>query len=127
MRANLEGVQNLTATLSAVSTLAFTLQEYAVMHCILTPVSQPRMEATLSAVEGLSASLSGTGDLTGYLTIPPYVSGATYEGPYTVQPKWHDQVLDTANKVMTADVEVESIYINSAENLSGGNTVYIGV
>lgn len=49
-----------------------------------------------------------------------------YEGEYSIVPDWEAQTLQTKNKIMHADVTVEGIYINSAENLAGGNTVYIG-
>lgn len=49
-----------------------------------------------------------------------------YEGEYTVTPDWDAQTLATQNKVMHSDVTVEAIYLNSAQNPSGGNTVYIG-
>lgn len=49
-----------------------------------------------------------------------------YEGEYTVAPDWEAQTLATRNKVMHSDVTVEAIYLNSAQNPSGGNTVYIG-
>ena len=49
-----------------------------------------------------------------------------YDGEYTVTPDWDSQTLATNNKVMHSDVTVEAIYLNSAQNPSGGNTVYIG-
>ena len=49
-----------------------------------------------------------------------------YDGDYTVTPDWEAQTLATRNTVMHSDVTVEAIYLNSAQNPSGGNTVYIG-
>lgn len=49
-----------------------------------------------------------------------------YDGSYTVTPDWDPQTLETENKVMRANVEVDGIYINSVQNPAGGNTVYIG-
>lgn len=49
-----------------------------------------------------------------------------YEGEYTVTPDWEAQTLQTRDKIMHADVTVEAIYLNSAQNPAGGNTVYIG-
>lgn len=49
-----------------------------------------------------------------------------YDGDYTIAPDWEAQTLATRNKVMHSDVTVEAIYLNSAQNPSGGNTVYIG-
>ena len=49
-----------------------------------------------------------------------------YDGEYTVTPDWEAQTLATQDRVMHSDVTVEAIYLNSAQNPSGGNTVYIG-
>lgn len=52
--------------------------------------------------------------------------GETYEGPYTVDPDFEGQILDTNRKVMTDDVTVNAIEVQRVSNLSGGVTVYIG-
>ena len=49
-----------------------------------------------------------------------------YDGEYTVTPDWESQTLATNNTIMHSDVTVEAIYLNSAQNPAGGNTVYIG-
>ena len=49
-----------------------------------------------------------------------------YDGEYTVTPDWESQTLKTQNKIMRSDVVVGAIYLNSAQNPAGGNTVYIG-
>lgn len=49
-----------------------------------------------------------------------------YDGEYTIAPDWEAQTLATQNTVMHSDVTVGAIYLNSAQNPSGGNTVYIG-
>lgn len=48
-----------------------------------------------------------------------------YEGEYTVIPKVEDQELETANKSMSADVEVLAIPYFEVENPEGGYTVTI--
>lgn len=53
-------------------------------------------------------------------------SADLYAGPYTVEPDWEPQTLATRDKTMADNVTVEGIYISSVQNLSGGNTVYIG-
>lgn len=49
-----------------------------------------------------------------------------YSGPYVVEPDWEAQTLATRDKTMADNVTVEGIYVNSVQNASGGNTVYIG-
>lgn len=49
-----------------------------------------------------------------------------YEGPYTVEPDFDAQRLETKGLVMEDDVTVRPIGVSITENLSGGNTVYIG-
>lgn len=48
-----------------------------------------------------------------------------FEGPYSVTPKVIDQLLETRNKVMQADVTVFKIPYFQTSNQSG-DTVYIG-
>lgn len=49
-----------------------------------------------------------------------------YEGPYNVIPKWHRQQLNTNDKSMTDNVEVEEIPLVKTSNVAGGYTVIIG-
>ena len=49
-----------------------------------------------------------------------------YDGEYEVTPKFEKIELETENKVLTSDVVVNGIPVSITENLSGGNTVYIG-
>lgn len=49
----------------------------------------------------------------------------TYEGAYEVVPSNKEQKLLTQNKKMKDDVTVREIPVFVAENLGGGNTVYI--
>lgn len=50
----------------------------------------------------------------------------TYDGSYVVTPDWEEQTLETKDKVMSDDVTIQSIQLESVSNLSGGRTVYIG-
>ena len=52
--------------------------------------------------------------------------GTQYGGIYTVTPEFSAQTLATRGKSMRDDVTVEAITVSRTENLSGGNTVYIG-
>ncbi len=58
-----------------------------------------------------------------------FISGGlypTYKGEYTVVPKFVNQELETKNKLLEKNVEVEEIPVQKAENLGGGYTVTIG-
>lgn len=50
-----------------------------------------------------------------------------YEGDYVIDPKFTEIILPTNGHVMRDDVTVNSIMVSVTENLSGGNTVYIGM
>lgn len=50
-----------------------------------------------------------------------------YDGPYTVDPLFTEQVLETNGKRMTDDVTVHEIRVFEASNPQGGKTVTIGV
>jgi hypothetical protein len=49
-----------------------------------------------------------------------------YEGEYTITPKFTEQILETKNKFLKDDIDVEAISVSRVTNLSGGTTVYIG-
>lgn len=49
-----------------------------------------------------------------------------YSGAYSVDPNFEIQTLATANKRMTADVDVAAIPVTYEDNASGGKTVTIG-
>lgn len=49
-----------------------------------------------------------------------------YDGPYNVEPRRVDQVLETQNKSMSNDVTINEIYYAETSNISGGITCYIG-
>ena len=49
-----------------------------------------------------------------------------YDGEYTVNPMFIAQTLETADKVMDADLTVNAIEVSRTSNPSGGKTVYIG-
>lgn len=50
----------------------------------------------------------------------------SYEGQYIVDPKFVEQKLETAHKIMTDDVTVKQIPYAEVDNQSGGTTFYIG-
>ena len=49
-----------------------------------------------------------------------------YEGPYSADPSFSSQTLETADKHMTRDVVINAIEVSRTTNPSGGTTVYIG-
>jgi hypothetical protein len=49
-----------------------------------------------------------------------------YKGDYEVTPRFEEQTLQTALKVMRNDVVVKEISVTKIANSSGGNTVVIG-
>lgn len=49
-----------------------------------------------------------------------------YTGSYDVDPTFNLQTLETGGLTMTDNVRVHPIGVSITENLSGGNTVYIG-
>lgn len=49
-----------------------------------------------------------------------------YKGAYEVTPSLETQTLETAYKVMTGNVEVESIPMEKVSNTAGGMTLIIG-
>lgn len=53
-------------------------------------------------------------------------TGFPYEGPYRVDPKFEEIVLNTKNKTLKDNVCVNPIDVQRVSNPSGGRTVYIG-
>lgn len=70
------------------------------------------LQAILNAVNDLPSANTGDYDV--------------YEGTYKVIPSVSSQTLNTANKLMQADVIVEQIPYAEVTNNSGGKTVTIG-
>ena len=59
----------------------------------------------------------------GHLSSTEYLP---YEGSYEVEPLTREQILSTANKVMTQDIRIREIAYQEVSNESGGYTVTIG-
>ncbi len=77
----------------------------------------------LAAIEGFSGSLSDTGQLKG--SISSQQSYKKYDGDYDIIPKaYQDQILETADKLMSSNVIVRKVPYTEAHNESG-TTVYI--
>ena len=54
------------------------------------------------------------------------VTPDVYTGETTVDPNFDGTTLGTAHKLVTNDITVRPIQVESVTNLSGGRTVYIG-
>jgi hypothetical protein len=59
----------------------------------------------------------------GHLSSTEYLP---YEGSYEVESLTREQILSTANKVMTQDIRIREISYQEVSNESGGYTVTIG-
>lgn len=49
-----------------------------------------------------------------------------YKGSYEVIPKFEEQIIPTASKVMRNDMKIKEIPVVTVSNSSGGNTKIIG-
>lgn len=63
---------------------------------------------------------------TGSPIIREYVGGLPYEGEYNVDPSFEVQTLETRNRLIDRNINVNKIDVSYVGNQSGGNTVYIG-
>lgn len=70
--------------------------------------------------------VTGTGGISGKLSIPEYINVDVYEGEYEVEPDFAEQTLPTKNKTLVRDITVNPIQVESVSNIQGGRTVYIG-
>lgn len=92
--------------------------------------------SSIIPVVPLTGAISGTGKLSGSLSpeglqISGTVSSDTisahkYEGPYVVAPRKVSQTLNTSDKFMVNDLEVEAIRYSEVSNPAGGLTANIG-
>lgn len=80
---------------------------------LAAPSADFRLEAPPALEVGFDAAVSA-------------VSGAAYEGPYTLDPDFDGVTLPTKNKTMGADVTVNPIAVARVGNSAGGTTIYIG-
>ena len=83
------------------------------------------ISATLTPARSIKCQLTSEKRIIGTIG-KEIVHIPTYAGPYSVTPTFSDQTLNTNNKLMSSDVEVEAIFVSRVPNLAGGNTVYIG-
>lgn len=78
----------------------------------------------ISSPQELSGKLVAVEPLQGQISVA--VSKDPYDGPYVVEPRKVEQVLETNDKTMKDDVTVRAISYIEVGNLSGGKTATIG-
>lgn len=72
----------------------------------------------------MSAYMSQVAVLVGHLSFP--IGYEEYAGTYTIVPKTEAQTVQTANKHLSNDINVDAIPYYAVGNAFGGNTVTIG-
>lgn len=72
----------------------------------------------------LSGMLNSKGELVGNLTVER-AKVEPYSGDYEVYPSTEEQVLHTANKILSKDIHIAAIPYTNVSNESGGLTAYI--
>lgn len=93
--------------------------------------------STLASIETIEGTVNAGKVVSGKLSAAPKVTGSisgkigdhqypVYDGPYTATPKFESQELETKDKMMKENVEVEPIFVSKVSNPAGGTTVYIG-
>ena len=82
------------------------------------------LSGEISSPQELSGKLEAVESLVGKISVE--VSKDPYDGPYVVEPRKMEQILETSDKTMTDDVTVRAISYIEVGNLSGGTTATIG-
>lgn len=93
--------------------------------------------SSIIPVVPLSGTISSGAKITGIISPvdPEVISGTIssdilaskkYPGPYEVIPRKVEQILPTADKLLTDDVTVDAINYSETTNPAGGKTVNIG-
>lgn len=87
------------------------------------------LEASFSSDGDFTAEFQGSQSLEadfGAVTKIDAENVDPYTGDYEVTPALERQTLDTAQKLMSADLQIEKIPIYAVSNNAGGTTVTIG-
>jgi hypothetical protein len=79
---------------------------------------------TVSEESGLTGTVNSKWNVSGTVTIDG--GREKYTGSYEVTPRADEQILDTANKIMSDDVTIKEIPYAEVTNPAGGITVIIG-
>ena len=84
-----------------------------------------KLIGALSAVGRLDATLSGVQSLTATLSLPQAVAVDEYSGPYEFTPGNAPQVVEIANKIATADITIGPIPDNYGLITWDGSTLTV--
>lgn len=84
-----------------------------------------KLIGALSAVGRLDATLSGVQSLTATLSLPQAVAVDEYSGPYEFTPRNAPQVVEIANKKATADITIGPIPDNYGLITWDGSTLTV--
>lgn len=84
------------------------------------------LQFSLSGDSHLDFNISPDESLTFDVSTPTYVETDIYTGQTEVNPDFVGVTLETSRKLLTDDIVVKPIQVESVSNLSGGRTVYIG-
>lgn len=85
------------------------------------------LKGVLLELPKISAQIQFFQGLNGEIGIKTINTGAeSYNGEYIVRPSFEEQKLETANRVMLRDVEIEPIQTETVSNTAGGMTLIIG-
>lgn len=84
------------------------------------------LQFSLSGDSHLDFNLSPDESLSFDVSTPTYMDADIYTGQTEVSPDFVGTTLETARKLLTDDIVVKPIQVESVSNLSGGRTVYIG-
>ena len=71
-----------------------------------------KLIATLTAVGGLTATLSGSQALAAELHVPQIISAETYAGPYEITPGESSQTAEIAGKIASENIVINPIPSN---------------
>ena len=86
-------------------------------------IAIPSITGTISDAGSVTGNLSAAGSMSG--TISRELDHDYYTGDYEVTPRTDEQILNTADRLLTKDVTVREVPISIVQNEAGGNTVNI--
>jgi hypothetical protein len=87
-----------------------------------------QLTGTLQERQKITGQIQINNALNGIVQIPnlsPPIH-PTYDGEYSITPRFYEQKLETKEKLMTDDVTVDVIPVHEVTNPAGGITVTIG-
>lgn len=124
MDATIQDIINIECSLFVVDTITADIHGREEIECTLSDV--PTIEAEISPISEIQVNLSSITEIFATITVPEVVDGLPYAGEYDVIPNFELQTLETKNRRLKENVNVEAIRISRTSNPSGGTTVFIG-